>query len=155
MTVEFCIPDEEVRRSWPGLRVGSNATVESERDPRYNCVAWAMNDRLNDWQPTPLHRLHTWPDGVPRDPSLGGFIAMFRSQGFEPCPDASLEPDMEKLGIYVDRSGDFTHVAKQLLDGRWTSKLGQLNDIEHNTLEDLVGELYGFPQVYLRKPRST
>jgi len=34
------------------------------------------------------------------------------------------------------------HAARQLPEGRWTSKLGELEDIEH-ALHDLTGTVYG------------
>lgn len=36
-----------------------------------------------------------------------------------------------------------THVARQLDDGKWTSKLGSNEDIIHHTLDGLEGEKYG------------
>jgi len=47
----------------------------------------------------------------------------------------------EKVALY----GSFlfyTHAARQLPDGRWTSKLGRLEDIEHDTPDDVAGGLY-------------
>lgn len=37
----------------------------------------------------------------------------------------------------------YTHAAKQLADGRWGSKIGQLEDIVHTTVEALSGSDYG------------
>jgi hypothetical protein len=36
-----------------------------------------------------------------------------------------------------------TYVARQLPDGRWTSKLGQLEDVTHATTDALEGSDYG------------
>jgi hypothetical protein len=35
-----------------------------------------------------------------------------------------------------------THAARQLPNGRWSSKLGKLEDIEH-ALDDICGSAYG------------
>lgn len=58
---------------------------------------------------------------------------------------------MEKIAIFsIGR--EFTHVARQLADGRWTSKLGGIKDIAH-TLESLTGGDYGDVVGYMQRPR--
>lgn len=58
------------------------------------------------------------------------------------CPDAVLEEGYEKVAIYASRGGEATHAARQLPNGRWTSKCGENIDIEH-VLEGLEGPAYG------------
>ena len=65
-------------------------------------------------------------------------MKVFESLGFEPCPDGDLEEGFEKIAIY-SKSGEYQHVARQLSDGNWTSKLGIREDIEHQTLFALEG----------------
>ena len=74
------------------------------------------------------------------------------------CSDGTLEPGFEKVAIYADSSGTPTHVACQLADGRWSSKLGDWEDIIH-ALEGLTGtprEPEGYPYSsvvqFLRRP---
>jgi hypothetical protein len=55
-----------------------------------------------------------------------------------------------KVAIYAS-GGELTHAARQLPDGQWTSKLGDLEDIEHDTLEALKCEEYGKPVLIMRK----
>ena len=43
------------------------------------------------------------------------------------------------------------HAARQLSDGRWTSKLGELVDIEHPDLADVAGGIYGQPNLYMER----
>ena len=46
--------------------------------------------------------------------------------------------------------------ARQLLNGRWTSKLGDFEDIEHAAPEELEGDgryEYGQIVAFLRRPR--
>ena len=45
-----------------------------------------------------------------------------------------------------------THAARQLPDGKWTSKLGPFEDIKHSTLVCLKGPLYGEPDTYMKRP---
>jgi hypothetical protein len=71
--------------------------------------------------------------------------------GYTKCDSPALEPGFEKLAIYGDRLG-FTHVAKQLPTGVWTSKLGAWEDIEHNNPEALEGKSYGRVKAVIRRP---
>lgn len=46
-----------------------------------------------------------------------------------------------------------THVAKQTSDGKWTSKIGQNELIQHEKLESLTGDYpaYGIVSAFLKK----
>ena len=67
-----------------------------------------------------------------RDDSVAAFIAAFATRGYECCDSDELEPGFEKVALYVDEQiGRVTHAARQLPDGRWTSKLGRAWDISH------------------------
>ena len=70
------------------------------------------------------------------------YEAMFRTLGFEECDSQYLEDGIEKIVMFSDSTG-FSHVARQLASGNWTSKLGNGVDIEHQSPEDLVGQSYG------------
>ena len=58
------------------------------------------------------------------------------------CESGELEENVEKLAIYATSDGKPQHIARQLPSGIWTSKLGRLEDIEHE-LAGLSGKLYG------------
>jgi len=62
------------------------------------------------------------------------------------------EPGMEKIAIFA-QGGKPTHMARQLENGRWTSKMGQSEDIEH-ALRDLEGVLYGEVALFMGRPKS-
>jgi hypothetical protein len=51
----------------------------------------------------------------------------------------------------VNPLGKPTHVAGQLVTGRWTSKLGESEDIEHG-LRDLEGDVYGVVVLVMQRP---
>ena len=61
-----------------------------------------------------------------------------------------LETEFEKIAVF-GKDGRWTHAARLKVDGKWTSKLGKEEDIEHNTLESMEGDLYGFVVEVLRK----
>ena len=125
---------------FPGLR-GSAYEVSSPPDDVYNCIAWAANDKLRWWWPDMLKKRY-WAAGVLRDETLAGFQAAFASLGYAVCDGEGLEAGFEKVALFADADGFPTHAARQLDSGRWTSKLGEIEDIEH-ALRDLEGVEYG------------
>jgi hypothetical protein len=98
----------------------TNHRVTSPRTRRYNCVAWAAGEVVRWWEPGKF-----WPC-----PLLGtqftvdDVVAAFRTVGYDLCADGVLELGFLKVAIYADGFDDPTHAARQLPDGRWTSKLG-------------------------------
>src|SRR5262245_52884149 len=123
----------------------------SPPERRYNCVAWAAGEVRQWWWPDPGGPSY-WPPGVERTESLSAFRAAFVSLGFELCSAADQEAGYEKVAVYADAQGFPTHVARQLSNGRWTSKLGELEDIEHD-LQALTGREYGGAALLLKRPR--
>ncbi|PWU20448.1 MAG: hypothetical protein C5B50_03835 [Verrucomicrobia bacterium] len=113
-----------------GYRVTGPAT------PRYNCFAWAGNDTEHWWQPVDLHGFY-WPQEVAKELNLENLMSVYKRRGYRPCSTADLQPGVEKIAIYIGLDGTPTHVARQLSSGNWTSKLGDLEDIEHSTLDAL------------------
>jgi hypothetical protein len=67
--------------------------------------------------------------------------------------DASLEPGFEKVALY---GGGllYTHAARQLPTGKWTSKLGKAEDIEHETPDDVAGGIYAEWVQVMKRPVS-
>lgn len=78
-------------------------------------------------------------------------IDAFRFLGFTECPNGSLERHVEKVALYGN-SYFYTHAARQLPNGHWTSKLGKCEDIEHETPEDVAGGLYGEVVEFMQRP---
>jgi hypothetical protein len=131
----------------PGL-AGSGYVVTSPASPAYNCIAWAVGETDRWWWPDAIG-VGYWPDGVPREETLAAFLAAYTTLGYAPTANPAPEPDAVKVAIYA-RSGLPTHAARQLPSGRWTSKLGQAEDIEHD-LSDLVSSIYGDVAVILAR----
>ena len=122
----------------------------SEESLDYNCFAWAGNDNSNWWSPVGRHY---WPVGVPREETVQAYIRAFATIRFEPCENGELELGVEKVALFVDANMIPTHMARQLASGRWTSKLGEWEDIEH-ALEGVAGTPgYGTVVQFLRRPR--
>jgi len=133
---------------FPGLR-GSGYAVTSPEDIRYNCLAWAAEDTERWWWSDEDSH---WPEGAAREETIAAFVAAYGELGFVSCDGPLIEEGYEKIVIYASPDGTPTHVARQLQSGLWSSKLGQLQDVEHR-LEDLVGSLYGHCSHFLKRER--
>jgi hypothetical protein len=79
------------------------------------------------------------------------FRAAFATLGYAVCAGAEPESGFEKVALFAGAHGVPTHAARQLPSGRWTSKLGELEDIEH-ALHDLTGLVYGSVVLVLKRP---
>ncbi len=132
-----------------------NHTVQSPFTPRYNCIGWAAGSNVQWWWPVGRYY---WPPHIPREETVEAFILAFGTLGYVACGDGSLEDDFEKIAIYAISAGGIlspTHAARQRPNGRWTSKLGPSEDIEHTTPENVNCPTYGVPVRYLKRPRKT
>lgn len=142
----------DLEEAFPRLR-NTGYIVTSPPTPDYNCIAWATHDTERWWEPDPFG-LYYWPEDAPRSISLEAFVAAFSTKGFSLCDSRLAEPGYEKIAIYVDARGQPTHAARQLPTGRWTSKLGKCEDIEHE-LEGLANSNYGSVARIMKRPVCT
>jgi len=140
---------EHLEQIFPGLR-GAPYEITSPAQPDYNCVAWAAGDDSRWWEPG---EFQYWPEGVSREYTTEAYAEAFKHLGFEECGDARLEEGWEKVAIFATEDGLPAHAPRQLADGRWTSKLGKLQDIVHTALEQVSGQDYGSPIIILRRRR--
>jgi hypothetical protein len=139
-----------IEQLFPNLaRTGYTPT--SPASQVYNCLAWALGDDANWWEPAGSYY---WPPDLPREDTIQTVGRIFEQRGYVQCDTDAFEPGFEKVAIYGDDDG-FLHAARQLGSGRWTSKLGRLVDIEHLALEGLAGKEYGSPRLLMRRPVPT
>jgi hypothetical protein len=92
--------------------------VTSDRDPAYNCIAWAAGVIHQRWRPLENPDDAYWPEGVVRATTLEAFQAAFATLGFAACQSDALEPGVEKIALFADSAGAPTHAARQLANGR-------------------------------------
>lgn len=137
----------QLSSKWPNLN--GNFEYTSIETKNYNCVAWAVHithkriqfDYLDDGEPD-------------MEQNVSRYIEFYIKEGFEVCENDLLENGIEKIVLYCyTDSLEFSHVARQLEDGEWTSKMGDLEDISHRTVDTLVGSFYGKPHIYLKRKR--
>ena len=139
MTLEELFPN----LSTSGFQITSPAT------PNYNCIAWAAGDDQLRWDFAPGYY---WPHRIPRNGFLETVVQVFGMLGFETCETGSFETDVEMVVLYAIE-GIFTHAARQTTEGKWTNKLGTLEDIEHDSPGALEGEEYGRVARYMKRRR--
>ena len=138
-----------IENLFPGLR-GTTYHIAGPPDPIYNCIAWAAGATDAWWWPLgEPPRVH-WPTGVPHEETMEAVQAAFETLGYVVCDNAQPEPGFEKVALYANTERFPTHAARQLPGGRWTSKLGQLERIEH-ALRDLEGKEYGTVALVMKR----
>ncbi len=130
----------------------------SDEDFEYNCVAWAAGEENTQewWDPLALGPGYYWPNGLQRNTEVDTFVKLYELVGgYVACDHVGLEEGFEKIALYSNAQGEFTHAARQKEDGIWTSKLGDWEDIEHRTLSGLSGNApaYGSVAKILKRPR--
>ena len=137
----------DIEHEFPNLK-STPWTLTSVETDDYNCIAFAANDTTRKWDPDTSGGRY-WPSGVPRSLELSSFIRLYEVEGgFIPCDNSNLEPGLEKIAIYCNKNPvlnitEVSHAARQLPTGKWTSKLGDWDDIQHDTLEAFEGDFYG------------
>lgn len=149
---------ENLPKGFPNL-IRNGFTKDDVTSPwviHYNCVGFAAKDETRWWWPAPLFPgamyMH-WPEGLPREntASVQNFYSAFETLGFKICSDGKSEKGFEKVAIYVDSSNIPTHMARELGDGVWQSKLGSFQDIRHHTLDSVETRVYGKAKYFMKK----
>ncbi|MFC4231251.1 hypothetical protein ACFOW1_05075 [Parasediminibacterium paludis] len=138
----------QISKFWPNIPEQHHLT--SRPTKYYNCVSWALH-KTNRW----IDFYYTEDGNIDIDQSGEKYAKYFEAEGFVRCEDSSLVEGVEKIAIYEDARNDFTHVARQLENGNWTSKLGEYEDIEHYSLDALSGNYYGKPKIFLARERTS
>ncbi len=128
-------------------------SVTSKQSTSYNCFAWAAGEDERWWSPIDPDNIYYWVENVIPELTMSAFIQAYKSLGYELCNNSNLETGFEKIAIYATSDGEPTHAARQLPNGKWTSKLGRWEDIEHE-LQGLTGEMYGDVKQILKRPSS-
>lgn len=126
----------------------NNHKPTSPKSEFYNCIAWAAGEDQRWWQPD---LGYFWPPGAPAGSDVDCLIGAFAAIGYVICGDGLQSPDVQKVALYSKPDKTWTHAARQLPSGKWTSKLGKHEDIEHDTPEAISGETYGSVHCYMAR----
>jgi hypothetical protein len=146
-------------RDWPNTRYHP-LVIKSPKTIKYNCAAFAVGqeDYWFECADESLKQLYLgscefhWPENILQNASLNAYIELYEQHGFEKL--SSLNADfvggVTKIALY-GKGDDFMHASKQMPDGRWASKLGPLQDVEHDNLRVLEGPTYGMVKAIMQK----
>jgi len=145
---------EDIQRDFPRL-VEAGYEKTSEDTPDYNCIAHAADDKNNWWECYPWGRINSpgyyWPPTAKVGYELEALISAFETLGYSLCEDSHFEPGFEKVALYADEKGEWKHAAKQSPDGKWSSKLGDIEDVAHDDPTDVSGDINGEPTKYMKR----
>ena len=139
------VSSELAKKSYPNLNQDGYEWT-SEPDIECNCIAWAAGKSDENWQHTGGYY---WP-AERRTQAIEALVEVFTNEGFEPCDGSTLEEGFVKIALYA-RNRLWTHAARQLPSGSWTSKLGIDDDITHATPECFNCLRYGEVYCYMKR----
>ena len=125
--------------------------VTSLQTTHYNCIAWAYGDNTKWYWPDSAN-IYFWPNEISRVEKIENFIELFKLLGYNVCANGALDAGYLKVAIYSDKFGKPTHAARQLINGFWTSKLGENFDVTH-TIFSMQNGSYGNVAVFMRKEK--
>lgn len=145
---------QKIEWEFPALRGGAGYHDTSEESIVYNCLSWALGINWTRYDPEPKCAGYYWFPGIPRKWDQATLVLLFERHGYTITDNADLEHGFEKVVFYSDEHNVPQHFARQLPDGRWASKIGDLNDIEHETLECLISPIYGTPKLTLKRRKQ-
>ena len=131
----------------------NNYDLTSPSDPTYNCIAWAMGDTSRWWEKFPVDGYY-WPADIATNETTVSWLSLFALAGYVTCENGELEEGLEKIAIYATEEGEPQHIARQLVSGSWTSKLGGLQDITHQSLEAIETTTYGAARYFMKRPQQ-
>ena len=130
----------------------------SEDVSLYNCSAWAMGENHTWWEPydpwkfDPHDEPRYWPPEAPNEFSIEAYIIAFGTRGYVECDSEEWDPGYQKIAIYLGYDYEPSHVALLIEPGKWSSKIGEWEDITHYSLTVLEGDKYGEVFTIMRRP---
>lgn len=137
------------RVPFPNLNDNNHRTT-SPPSLSYNCFGGAIVGGEVLMGP---ERGYIWPSGAPANHNLSSFEIAIAEYGYQPCDSSALDPGWEKIALF-GIPDHVDHAARQLSSGRWTSKLGKEEDIEHDTAEAVCGGVYGPLLAFFKRPAN-
>ena len=140
---------DSLLNDFPPLRIPGNFQQNSDPDPKYNCIGWALG--LNNlFVASDNVPWHWWPEGVSRDFSENALLDCFKCFGFLECEDATTEPLFDKVALY-SLNGKWTHAARIIDIDRYHSKFGYNVDGYHKS-GNLLSSKYGTVYKFMKRP---
>ncbi len=152
---------DEVERilvqAFPKLLNDNSFEVTSKASPNYNCIAWACMYDERWIQPPYLGKPNLdcvvwWPPEIPEGIEPEYLKSLFEYHGYIECNSSKREEGYRKVALFFnEQTNEWTHAARELNNGCWTSKLGTFNDIQHSTPETIENDDYGKVYCFMKK----
>lgn len=144
---------EPLIREFPKLQNDPHFIVNSPKTCIYNCIAFAMGiqDRWVDSISAPGH---WWPPISECSMAKESLVKAFEYLGFEKTDDATFEQGFDKVVLFCDDKGNWTHAARIIAEGVEHSKFGQCWDAIHSGNGIFIGSSYGKEFAYMRRKIS-
>ena len=124
---------------------------------KYNCIAHAVFNDSEWYEPAKPEYLTFWPNDVPREYTIDAYFQLFESYGYSKCKNGDIEEGFIKIAFFYStnkyNNPDSFHAARQLSDGQWTSKLGESIDVSH-TLNAMSNSNYGEVIQFFKKKQD-
>jgi hypothetical protein len=149
LSIEFWMRSERIENIAPRL-TNERYKITSVESEAYNCIGWALYDTKQWWWHTPKYGCY-WPPGILRNNDRDTVAKIFEIHGYQQCDSPGAESGFEKIALYEHPEFGIEHVARQLQTGRWTSKVGEWEDIEHDNAKSLEGIEYGSVALYMKR----
>jgi hypothetical protein len=95
-----------------------------------------------------------WPKGAIEGDDPDALKSAYEVIGYELCSGEHADrPEIgyEKVAIYVDDLGLWSHAAKLHDNGEWSSKLGDIEDVHHPSEHCFGDSEYGNGVYYMRR----
>ena len=146
-----------ITENFPKLLEDSAFDITSKYNSNYNCISWALmyNDR---WSQPPylgkpnLDCVVWWPPDVLEGIDPDCLKKLFEYHGYIECNSGEHEDGYRKVALYFnEQTNEWTHAARELSNGCWTSKLGQIEDIQHGIPEAIENDGYGKIYCFMKK----
>lgn len=144
-------------QAFPKLSQDIGFKVTSKATPNYNCIAWACNYNERWIQPPYMGNPNLdcvvwWPPDVQEGMDIDCLVKVFEFQGYKKCDSFEHEDGYRKVTLYYnEETKEWTHAARELRNGCWTSKLGEYIDIQHGTPNTIENDDYGVVYCCMRK----
>lgn len=153
--------EQDIIRAFPLLATDSDFKITSKSTPNYNCIAWACNYDSKWMQPPDGTEIFDgiysyWPQNICDGENIECLIDVFISKGYHVCDTWFHEDGFQKVALYVLKgTKQWSHASRELMRksdiGKWTSKLGAENDIQHGSPYTIEGDIYGEVYCIMKK----
>lgn len=144
---------QEIIDAFPLLASDKDFKITSPENPNYNCIGWAYNYNNRWMQPPDGTKVFDgvssyWPANICEDQDIDCLIDAFIAKGYSICSSWEHEKGYQKVALYTKIGTRlWTHASRELtqppVTGKWTSKLGAQNDIQHSNPYTIEGYIYG------------